>query len=94
MSSRFMAVIFSIILSVAFGFILLFEARLWLRDVAISNVLGQVGSFTLTVSVTLAGIGTLMWYVGANIVNGYDVGMIEAGDHARLFQIRFGLLRF
>lgn len=62
-----------IILSVAFGLILLFEARLWLRDVALSNVLGQIGSFALTVSVTLAGIGTLLWYVGANIVNGIVV---------------------
>ncbi len=59
-----------IILSVAFGLILLYEARLWLRDVAVANVLGQIGSFTLTVSVTLAGIGTLFWYVGANVVNG------------------------
>ena len=62
-----------IILSVAFGLILLFEARLWLRDVALSNVLGQVGSFALTVSVTVAGIGTLLWYVGANVVNGVVV---------------------
>ncbi len=59
-----------IILSVAYGLILLFEARLWLRDVAVSNVVGQIGSFALTLSVTLAGIGSLFWYVGANIVNG------------------------
>lgn len=59
-----------IILSVAFGLILLFEARLWLRDVAVANVLGQVGSFALTVSVSLAGIGTVLWFVGANLVNG------------------------
>ncbi len=59
-----------IILSVAYGLILLFEARLWLRDVAISNVVGQVGSFALTLSVTVAGIGSLFWYVGANVVNG------------------------
>ena len=62
-----------IILSVAFGLILLFEARLWLRDVALANVLGQVGSFALTVSVTLAGIGTVLWFVGANLVNGVVV---------------------
>ena len=31
--------------------ILLFEARLWLRDVAISNVLGQLGAFALIVGV-------------------------------------------
>ena len=62
-----------IILSVAFGLILLFEARLWLRSVATANVLGQVGSFALTVSVTLAGIGTLFWFIGAHVVNGVVV---------------------
>lgn len=59
-----------IILSVAYGLILLFEARLWLRDIAISNVVGQVGGFALIVTVTVAGVGSLLWYVGASVLNG------------------------
>ncbi|MEP6622947.1 MAG: hypothetical protein ABJC79_00750, partial [Acidimicrobiia bacterium] len=62
-----------IVLSVAFGLILLFEARLWLRDIAISNVLGQVAGFALVLTVSFAGIGSLLWYVGANVVNGIVV---------------------
>lgn len=59
-----------VILSAAYGLILLFDARLWFRDVALSNVLGQVASVTLIVAVTVAGIGTLLWYVGGFVVNG------------------------
>ena len=59
-----------IILSVAYGLILLFEARLWLRDIAVSNVVGQIGGFAVIVTVTVAGIGSLLWYVGANVING------------------------
>ncbi len=62
-----------IILSVAYGLILLFEARLWLRDVAISNVVGQVGGFAVIFGLTVAGVGSLLWYVGANVVNGVIV---------------------
>jgi O-antigen/teichoic acid export membrane protein len=58
-----------VILSVAYGLILMFEARLWLRDVAISNVLGQIGAFALIVGVTIAGIGSLQWFVAATVVN-------------------------
>jgi O-antigen/teichoic acid export membrane protein len=58
-----------VILSVAYGMILLFEARLWLRDVAISTVLGQIGAFVLIIAVTIAGIGSLQWFVGATVVN-------------------------
>jgi len=58
-----------IILSVAYGMILLFEARLWLRDVAISNVLGQLGAFAVIVAATLAGVASLQWFVGATVLN-------------------------
>ncbi len=62
-----------IVLSVAFGFILLFEARLWLRDIAIANVLGQLAGFALVLTISIAGIGSLLWYVGANVLNGLVV---------------------
>lgn len=58
-----------IILSVAYGLILLFEARLWLRDIAVANVVGQIGGFAVILSVTVAGVGSLLWYVGGNVVN-------------------------
>jgi O-antigen/teichoic acid export membrane protein len=58
-----------VILSVAYGMILLFEARLWLRDVAISNVLGQVAAFALILGVAAAGIASLQWFVAATVLN-------------------------
>jgi O-antigen/teichoic acid export membrane protein len=58
-----------VILSVAYGMILLFEARLWLRDVAVSQVLGQLAAFALIVGVTLASIGSLQWFVAATVLN-------------------------
>ena len=47
----------------------MFEARLWIRDVALSNVFGQLGAFALIVGVTVAGIGSLQWFVGATVLN-------------------------
>ena len=58
-----------IILSVAYGMILLFEARLWLRDVAISNVLGQAAAFALILGVAAAEIATLQWFVASTVLN-------------------------
>jgi O-antigen/teichoic acid export membrane protein len=58
-----------VILSVAYGMILLFEARLWLRDVAISNVLGQAAAFALILGVAAAGIASLQWFVASTVLN-------------------------
>jgi O-antigen/teichoic acid export membrane protein len=58
-----------VILSVAYGLILLYEARLWLRDVALANVIGQAAAFALIAGVTVAGVGSLQWFVAATVVN-------------------------
>lgn len=58
-----------VILSVAFGLILLFEARLWLKDVAIANILGQVAALVMIVGLTIAGVGSILWYVAATVLN-------------------------
>jgi O-antigen/teichoic acid export membrane protein len=58
-----------IILSVAFGLILLFEARLWLRDVALANILGQIAALVMIVGLTIAGAGSILWYVGTTVLN-------------------------
>ncbi|MGZ6972306.1 MAG: flippase [Acidimicrobiia bacterium] len=58
-----------IILSAAFGVILLFEARLWLRDVAISNVLGQIVQFAFTVVVAIGGIASILWFSWSTVAN-------------------------
>jgi O-antigen/teichoic acid export membrane protein len=58
-----------VILSVAYGLILLFEARLWLRDVAVSQVLGQAAAFALIVGVAVAGLASLQWFVAATVLN-------------------------
>ena len=58
-----------IILSAAFGVILLFEARLWLRDVAISNVLGQLVQFAFTIAVAIFGIASILWFSWSTVAN-------------------------
>jgi O-antigen/teichoic acid export membrane protein len=58
-----------IILSVAFGIMLLFEARLWLRDVAIGNVLGQLVQFGTTIGIAVAGVASIMWFSWSNVIN-------------------------
>jgi O-antigen/teichoic acid export membrane protein len=58
-----------IILSAAFGLILLFEARLWLRDVAVANVLGQIVQFAMTVSVAVLSVASILWFSWATVAN-------------------------
>lgn len=58
-----------IILSVAFGLILLFEARLWLRDISIASILGQLAALVMIVGLTIAGAGSILWYVAATVIN-------------------------
>ena len=59
-----------VILSVAYGMILLFEARLWLRDVAISQRARPARRVRAHHRAsTLAGIGSLQWFVGATVLN-------------------------
>lgn len=58
-----------IILSAAFGIILLFEARFWLRDIAVSNVLGQVVQFALTVAIAIGGIASILWFSWSTVAN-------------------------
>jgi O-antigen/teichoic acid export membrane protein len=58
-----------IILSGAFGIILLFEARLWLRDVAVANALGQLVQFVLTLAVAVVGLASILWFSWATVLN-------------------------
>lgn len=58
-----------IILSGAFGITLLFEARLWLRDVALGNALGQLVQFGMTIGIAVAGLASIMWFSWSNVVN-------------------------
>lgn len=58
-----------IILSGAFGVILLFEARLWLRDVAVANALGQLAQFLMTVAIAVLGVASILWFSWAAVLN-------------------------
>jgi O-antigen/teichoic acid export membrane protein len=58
-----------IILSGAFAIILLFEARLWLRDVAVANVLGQAVQFAMTIGIAIAGVASILWFSWSTVVN-------------------------
>lgn len=58
-----------VILSAAFAIILLFEARLWLRDVAISNVVGQVVQTVMTVAIAIFGVASILWFSWSTVAN-------------------------
>jgi O-antigen/teichoic acid export membrane protein len=58
-----------IILSGAFGVTLLFEARLWLRDISIGNALGQLVQFVMTVAIAVAGVSSILWFSWSTVVN-------------------------
>jgi O-antigen/teichoic acid export membrane protein len=58
-----------IILSAAFALILLFEARLWLRDVAIANILGQIVQTLATVAIAVFGIASILWFSWSTVAN-------------------------
>jgi O-antigen/teichoic acid export membrane protein len=58
-----------VILSAAFAIILLFEARLWLRDVAVSNVLGQLVQFGVTIAVSVFGLASILWFSWSTVAN-------------------------
>ena len=58
-----------VILSAAFAIILLFEARLWLRDVAISNVLGQIVQFAITIAISVFGVASILWFSWSTVAN-------------------------
>jgi O-antigen/teichoic acid export membrane protein len=80
-----------IILSVAFGIILLFEARLWLRDVAVSNVLGQIAQFGMTVAVAVAGLASIIWFSWAAVLNSVVLiaWLLFATRHATKLRLGF-----
>ena len=58
-----------VILSAAFAIILLFEARLWLRDVAISNVLGQIVQTGMTIGISIFGVASILWFSWSTVAN-------------------------
>lgn len=58
-----------IILSGAYGLTLLFEARLWLGSIAASNFWAQVAQLSFTAVVAAIGIGSVILFAWANVVN-------------------------
>jgi O-antigen/teichoic acid export membrane protein len=77
-----------VILSGAFAIILLFEARLWLRDVATANVLGQVLQFVLTIVVAVAGIASILWFSWTTVANAVVLTLWLAFVTGRTLRIR------
>lgn len=58
-----------ITLSAAWGLILLFEARLWLRDVSIAQVAGQVAQFVAILAIAAAAVSSVLWFAWAAVGN-------------------------
>ncbi len=58
-----------VILSGAYGLTLLFEARFWLGSVAASNFWAQFAQLLFTALVAAIGIGSVLVYTWANVVN-------------------------
>jgi O-antigen/teichoic acid export membrane protein len=64
-----------IILSGAYGLTLLFEARLWLGSVAASNFSAQVAQLLFTVLIAALGIGSVILFAWASVVNAVVTGL-------------------
>ena len=62
-----------IVLSLAFGIILLFEARLWLRSLAAGNVIGQFVQFVFTIAIAASGLASIIWFSWVAVANGVAV---------------------
>jgi O-antigen/teichoic acid export membrane protein len=77
-----------VILSGAFAIILLFEARLWLRDVATANVLGQAVQFALTIVVAVAGVASILWFSWTMVANAVALTLWLAFVTGRTLRIR------
>jgi O-antigen/teichoic acid export membrane protein len=58
-----------IILSGAFGLLLLFEARYWLRSVAGAQLLGAVAQFGVTIAIAVAGLSSILFFTWATVIN-------------------------
>ncbi|HEY3725264.1 MAG TPA: flippase [Acidimicrobiia bacterium] len=80
-----------VILSAAFGVTLLFEARLWLRDVAFGNALGQLVQFATTVAIAFAGVASILWFSWATVINSIVVVAWLAFVAHRTTRLRFRL---
>jgi O-antigen/teichoic acid export membrane protein len=65
-----------IILSGAYGLILLFEARLWLGSVAAANFWAQFVQLAFTAIVAAVGIGSVVVFAWASVVNGIVTGLV------------------
>lgn len=85
-----------VILSAAFGIILLFEARIWLRDVSVANVAGQVAQLGLTVLVAGLSIASILWFAWATVLNAMVtlVWLVWAARHATRIRLRFERTRW
>ncbi len=59
-----------IVLSGAFGLLLLFEARYWLRSVAGGQLLGAVAQFAVTIAIAVAGLSSILFFAWAAVLNG------------------------
>lgn len=58
-----------VILSTWYALFLLFQARMWLRSVAMSQVVGQAVQLALIVAVAVAGLDTVVWYTFPAVAN-------------------------
>jgi O-antigen/teichoic acid export membrane protein len=76
-----------ITLSAAWGVILLFEARLYLRDVSVAQVAGQVVQFLGVVALAASSLASILWFAWAAVLNAVVVLawlLVAARRHTRL----------
>lgn len=58
-----------VILSTWYALILLFQARMWLRSIAMSQVVGMVVQLAMVIAVAVAGLNTVVWFTLPAVVN-------------------------
>ena len=72
-----------IILSAAFGVILLFEARLWLRDIAIGRTCSARScSSSFTIAVAVVGIASILWFSWSTVANSIALDVLARARRA------------
>ena len=66
-----------VLMSAWYALILLFQARMWLRSIAISQVVGQAVQLVSILVVAVAGIGSVVWFSMPAVLNAV-VGLVWA----------------
>lgn len=80
-----------VILSTWYALILLFQARMWLRSIAMSQVVGMVVQLAGVIAVAVAGLNTVVWFTLPAVVNAcVGLAWVSVAAH-RVLRVRLSV---